>query len=162
MEEEIKEVESETPDFDGVFRFTNNSDEEFVVLWNNKEYTFPAKSRSPIIIPDEPLENIQSIRKKFAYKWAEREWYKGSEYKKLSKMGRGLPPTRDDKSLEPLIQMCLAPLPIKEAKVKKLSGEKRQYRGSKAVGKNANLNAEFADDTKDENLIKLGEQSNEE
>lgn len=106
-----------TEEFDGVFRFTNNSDEEFKVLWNNKEYTFAPKSRSPILISNESAENIQAIRKKWAYKWAEREWFKTEQYKKLNSMGNGLPPVRQEADLEPLIQMCLEPLPITMAKI---------------------------------------------
>jgi len=140
--------------FDGIFRFSNNSDEDFVVLWNNKEYTFPAKTCSPMLIAGEPPENVQEIRKKFAYKWAEREWYKGSEYKKMAKMGGGLPPTRDDKVLEPLIQLCLNPLPITPAKVKEAKKDVRRFKGSKAVSGKANLNAEF----REENELLLKEQ----
>jgi len=50
--------------FDGVFKFTNASKEDFKVLWNNKEYTFPAESTCPMIIPGEMPENVQEIRKK--------------------------------------------------------------------------------------------------
>lgn len=148
-------------EFDGVFRFSNNSDEDFVVLWNNREYTFPAKTCSPMLIAGESPENVQEIRKKFAYKWAEKEWYKGKEYQRMSKMGGGLPPTRDDKTLEPLIEMCLTPLPIAPAKVKEAKKEKRVYRGSKAVSDKENLNLAFAEETKDENLVKVGKQKDE-
>lgn len=142
-------------DFDGVFRFTNNSDEDFTVLWNNREYTFPAKTRSPLIIPNETMENIQSIRKKFAYKWAEKEWFKSDRYKELSAMEhyRG---GRDDKELEPLIQMCLDPLPISQAKVEEKPRKTVNAKASKPVGKSANLNEEF----KDAPVESLGVQSN--
>ena len=119
----------------GIFYFSNNSKEDFVVLWNNKEYTFPGKTCSPMLIPGEPPENVQEIRKKFAYKWAEREWYKGSEYKKMAKMGGGLPPTRDDKTLEPLISMCLSPLPIEKAIRKEGKKPKLNINASKPVSK---------------------------
>lgn len=131
--------------FDGIFRFSNTSDEDFVVLWNNKEYIFPANTCSPMLISGESPENVQEIRKKFAYKWAEREWYKGKDYAKMSKMGGGLPPTRDDAVLEPLIQKCLNPLPIAPAIVKEAPKETRVFKGSKAIDKDANLNKEFAD-----------------
>lgn len=144
-------------DFDGVFRFSNNSDEDFAVLWNNKEYVFPAKTRSPIIIPNEPLENIQEIRKKWAYKWAEREWFKSPAYKKLSKLEnfRG---GRDDKELEPLIQMCLSPLPIAKATVREGKKENLRIKASKAVSGDTNLNMAFADESRDENIRKVGVQ----
>ena len=63
-------------DFDGVFRFTNWTEEDFKHLWNNIEYTFKAGTTSPMIIANETLENIQEIRKRFAYDLAVREFYK--------------------------------------------------------------------------------------
>ncbi len=131
-------------DFDGVFRFSNNSDEDFVFLWNNREYTFPARTRSPMLIQNETPENVQEIRKRAAYKWAEKQWFKSDEYKKLIKSDfRG---GRDDKVLEPLIQMCLEPLPIAKAIVKEGKKEVMKIKASKAVGGNENLNRAFADD----------------
>lgn len=135
-------------EFDGVFRFTNASDEEFKVLWNNKEYVFPARSRSPMIIPGESLENIQEIRKRFAKKWAEREWFKSPRHQELLEMGRranGVFPIRDDKELEPYIQMCLEPLPIAQAKVIEGPSQEIKTTASKPVSENSNLNAEFKD-----------------
>lgn len=146
-------------DFDGVFRFSNNSDEDFKVLWNNKEYTFAAKSRSPMIIMGESPENVQEIRKKFAFKWAEKEWYKSAEYERMKKMGAGLPPTRDDKVLEPLIQMCLDPLPAAKVTIKDVPPKKENYKATKAVAEGGNLNQTFAEETKDENLLKVGLQA---
>ena len=37
-------------DFDGVFRFTNFTDEDFTTLWNGQEYNFPKQSRTTMII----------------------------------------------------------------------------------------------------------------
>lgn len=133
-------------DFDGVFRFTNPTDEDFTALWNNKEYTFPANKTVPMIIANETLENIQEIRKKFAYKLAVREFYAGKEYNKLSKMGNGLPPTFDEKILEPMIEKCLMALPESRATVKAgkpILNEKRL--SSKAVSGKDNLNEAFKD-----------------
>lgn len=104
-------------DFDGVFRFTNPTDEDFSFMWNNKEYLFPANSTCPMVIRNESLDNIQEIRKKAAYKLAVREFYKGKEYVKMSKMGNGLPPTFDEKVLEPVINKCLENLPESRAKM---------------------------------------------
>lgn len=135
-------------DFDGVFRFTNDSDEDFITLWNNKEYTFPAHKTVKLVIPDESLENIQEIRKKFAYRWAVREFYKSKEYIKMSKMGNGLPPTYAEKILEPDIQKCLTPLPEVAIKVKQ--GKKddgSQYKGSKALSEKDNPNYVFRDES---------------
>ena len=141
--------------FDGVFRFTNNSDEEFKILWNNKEYTFPPMSRSPIIIPDETAENIQSIRKKWAYKWAVREYMKSEEYLKLN----ALPNTRggiDEKKLEPYIQMCLEPLPIVMASVEDKPRKEVQTKATKSVSDNDGLNETFKEDVTEEKIQKLG------
>lgn len=133
--------------FEGVFRFTNATDEDFKVLWNNIEYTYPAGTTVPMIIPNESQENIQEIRKKFAYKLAIREFYKGKEYQKMSKMGGGLPPTFDEKVLQPWIDQCLLPLPKAIAKVKVLPKDNdKRYKGSKAVKDKTNLNYEFKDE----------------
>ncbi len=56
-------------DFDGVFRFTNATKEDFTALWNNKEYVFPAGTCCPIVIPDESLENIQEIHTRRCRRW---------------------------------------------------------------------------------------------
>lgn len=149
-------METIDKDFDGVFRFSNNSDEDFKALWNNKEYIFPAHTRSPMLIQNESLENIQEIRKRFAYKWAEREWFKSAEYLKMSKMGNGLPPTRQDKVLEPLIQQCLEPLPLAKAIVRDGPKNEVKLRGSKVVKDGGNLNEAFRDDEP----VQVGEQAN--
>ncbi len=133
-------------EFMGVFHFTNWTDEDFVHLWNNEEYTFPKMSSVPMIMAKESAENIQEIRKRFAYDLAVREFYKGKEYKRMSKMGNGLPPTFDEKILEPMIEKCLIPLPKAQARVKKIqTNEEAKFKGSKAVGKNDSLNETFKD-----------------
>ncbi len=107
--------------FDGVFRFTNFTDREFITEWNNKEYVFPANSTVPLIIPDESSLNIQNIRKAFAKRLAIREFYSGSEYARLNAMtSNGVPPTFNEKQLEPLIERCLEPLPITSIEVHEL------------------------------------------
>ena len=134
-------------EFDGVFRFTNATDEDFKVLWNNKEYTYPAKGTYPMIIANETLENIQEIRKKFAYKLAIREFYKSEEYVKMSKMGNGIPPTFDEAKLQPWINQCLVPLPRGKADVKELPKEsEKQFKGSKAISDSDNPNMVFKDE----------------
>lgn len=109
-----------TSEFTGVFNFTNASDEDFKVSWNNIEYTFKAQSTSPMIISGESLENIQNIRKLFARKLAERQFFKSDKYFQLNSMGQGIPPLYDEKVLEPYIQMCLEPLPITRAETREL------------------------------------------
>lgn len=147
-------------DFDGVFRFSNNDEEDFVALWNNKEYVFPAKTRSPIIIPDETPERIQEIRKKWAYKWAEKMWFKSDEYKRLSNMEnfRG---GRDDKQLEALIQMCLDPLPVAKATVRPGKSQEVRVKASKPLNNKNDPNAPVDDPAmafKDDPIETIGAQ----
>ncbi len=112
-------------DFDGVFRFTNWSDEEFVGTWNKKEYHFPPNATSPMIIPENSPLEIQHIRKKFARDLAEREFFKGQKYEQyrspegnlgnrtMSGIHTANTYTLDD--LKEGIQKCLKPLEIKRA-----------------------------------------------
>lgn len=147
--------------FDGVFRFTNATSEDFTALWNNKEYVFPAKTCCPIIIANETLENIQAIRKKFAYKLATREFYKGRDYTKLSKMGNGMPPTFDEKVLQPWIDECLKPLPEARATIKQRPGDSAEnYRATKAISIKDNPNYEFREEA--DNALAVGVQPDKE
>ena len=63
----------------------------------------------------------------------------------MKEQGRGLPPTYDDKLLEPMIKTCLNPLPIGFATVKELPKEDESKYTSKAVSENSNLNNDFKD-----------------
>lgn len=140
-----------TEEFEGVFRFTNATDEDFSVLWNNKEYTFPKGTCCPMILSNETLENIQEIRKKFAYKLAIREFYKGKEYRKLVKLGEstpsGMPPLFDEKILQPWIDQCLAPLPKAQAKVKEgKKDSEKNYKASRSISEKDNPNFVFKDE----------------
>ncbi len=114
----------------GVFYFSNNAEEEFSAWWNSVRYTFPANTASPMIILGETSEGIQNIRKRFAQKWAE-EQLAGSKAMKALEMGKGknatlYPPVSPYYSaLEPLIQMCLEPLPIEQASTKQETPIKR-------------------------------------
>lgn len=148
-----------TTDFDGVFRFTNATDEDFVFFWNNKEYTFKAGTCSPMIIANETLENIQEIRKKAAFKLATREFYKGKEYKRLDTLGKksagGLPPTFDEKVLEPWIEECLKPLPMAKAEVKEVKKLDMRFKASKSIGKNDGIGA-LNEAFKDSEVTELG------
>lgn len=104
--------------FDGVFRFTNFSDEDFTARWDKVEYTFPANKTSPMVMNFTPAE-IQHIRKKFARELAEREFYKTEKFKRLNtNVPGGTPALYTDSDLTPLIQRCLEPLPIVHAKAK--------------------------------------------
>lgn len=153
--------------FDGVFRFTNPTDTDFSGFWNSKEYVYPAGRTTPMIIAGETLENIQEIRKRFAYQLAVREFYankikdqSGKNYLQLSKMGNGLPPIFADKILEPLIEQCLKPLPAAPVLVKesKKKTSERDFKGSKALSEKDNPNYIF----KDEPIDELGKMSSSE
>lgn len=125
----VMRYESTLPeDFDGTFKFTNDSDEDFVGVWGSKEYIFPANTTAPMVIPEHSPLEIQNIRKKFAKDWAEREWFKSKGYKNFQGQ-EGKPGNRTFNSihqaaaytlqdLEPYIQRCLKPLPIAKASVK--------------------------------------------
>ena len=137
--------------FDGVFRFTNATDEDFTAFWNNKEYLFPKQSTCPMLIPGESIENVQEIRKKFAYKLAVREFYKGKKYQEMSKMGGGIPPTFDEKILQSWIDQCLVPLP--KGIVKVTEGKKMKdtdFKASKAITTKDTPNVVFKDDVPQE------------
>jgi hypothetical protein len=153
-------MEQNNEEFSGVFMFTNPTDKDRKYLWNNKEYTFPAESTVPLIIPTETLENIQEIRKRFAYRMAEERFYESDTYKKMKDQGNGIPPTFDPKILEPMIQECLKPLPIKRSNVKEGAkiDDERKYKATKAMGKNDNPSALFAEEN--QNILTLGEMSN--
>lgn len=133
-------------EFNGVFYFTNPTNEDYVHLWNNEEYTFPKMSTVPMIMPKESSENIQEIRKRFAYDLAVREFYNSAQYKKMSKMGNGIPPTFDEKILEPMIEKCLMPLPKAKAKVRKIEEDaEKPFKSSRAIGDKDNVNEVFKD-----------------
>lgn len=147
-------------EFSGVYYFTNPTKKERSYLWNNKEYVFPPESTVPLIIMGEPLENIQEIRKRFAYRMAEERWYEGEDYQKMKNQGNGMPPTRDDKVLNELIQECLKPLPIKQAVINqgKKTDDERNYKASKAIGQNDNPSYVFAEENKNPPVLgKMGD-----
>jgi hypothetical protein len=125
-EDNIMKYEAVLPaDFDGVFKFTNWSDEEFIGVWGKKQYHFSAQATSPMIIPEHSPIEIQHIRKKFAKDLAEREYFKSKKYevmrapegvlgnRTMSGIHTASAYTMDD--LKEGIQACLKPLEIKRA-----------------------------------------------
>lgn len=131
LEENIMKYETVLPtDFDGVFKFTNWSDEEFIGLWDKKQYHFPFESTSPMIIPEHSPLEIQHIRKKFAKDLAEREFFKGKKYEILRKpegtlgnrtmSGIHTASTYTLNDLAEGIQACLKPLAIQKAFVEEV------------------------------------------
>lgn len=134
------EVEDYGENFDGVFRFTNATSEDFVFLWNNKEYIYPAGKTVPMVIADESLERIQSIRKMAAKRLAEREFFKSKNFDKIKNgikdtmAGRYvIASTYDEKLLQPWVDDCLKPLEIGKQKIKEIPEEKLNV-VAKAIG----------------------------
>jgi hypothetical protein len=143
---------------DGVFYFTNpgigkfkdkfnNESTDFTTLWNNNEYTFKEKTTVPLIIPNTTPEEIQNIRKQFAKNYATAWFFTTKRYKDLVKKGGYIPATYDeDTEYKDVIQACLTPLPKSQLEVKELPKiDERNFKGSKAIGKNTNLNEAFKD-----------------
>lgn len=118
--------------FDGTFRFSNPSDEDFVGQWGGRGYLYPAKKETPMVIYDATPLEVQNIRKKFARDLAEREFFKSKKYEvfrsregdrdemgMIKPRGQGMSHAGayNDSDLEPYIQQCLEPLPIAVATV---------------------------------------------
>lgn len=128
-------------DFDGQFRFTNWTDEDFKAKWDGVEYTFPANKMTPMtIMSATPLE-IQNIRKKFAKELAVNEFYKTKKFKGMDDKKHGQNPAiYTDSDLIPLIQKCLEPLEIgrltatkAERKYAKLSEDTKVLDGKESL-----------------------------
>lgn len=107
-------------DFDGVFKFTNYTNVDFVSKWDSVQYKFPANTTTPMVMNFTPVE-IQNIRKKFARDLAIREYYKTDSFKNKDNPNQGYrPPLYSDNDLKPFIQRCLEPLQTGYAEVKVL------------------------------------------
>lgn len=144
--------------FDGIFRFTNATNKDFTTEWNSKAYTFPAGTTVPLIIPGETPENVQNIRKLFARKLAEREFYQSARYDVLNGMSKnGTPPTFDEGELAKYIQACLEPLPESRASVVELPkmDESRFEDKVDVVEQNEDLNARAASKGKKKERVEL-------
>ena len=154
-EDSIMKFERTLPrDFNGTFEFTNWSDEDFVGKWGGKEYHYPRNASSLMIIPEHSPLEIQNIRKKFAKDLAEREFFRGQEYKKLMNQERspeGVPKLNGIHSagtytlsdLVGYIQRCLEPLPIVKATVLEAQKEKLEEKLSR--NEEGELNTEILD-----------------
>jgi hypothetical protein len=152
---DIMQVERVLPaDFDGTFRFTNWTDEAFVGVWGGKQYHYPAKTTSPIVMTDQTPLEIQQIRKKFAKDLAEREFFKGQAYNRLHAQERnndGSPRlnsiqqagTYSLEDLSPFIQRCLEPLTVASAKVTQAPKESIESKLSR--NESGELNTEVID-----------------
>ena len=143
---------------EGVFYFTNPGIAKFVdktgaettdfkTLWNNREYMFKGKTTVPLLIPSTTPEEIQSIRKQFAKNYATAWFFTTKRYKDLVKKGGYIPATYDeDTEYKDVIQACLTPLPKSQMEIKELPKmSEDDFKGSKAVGAQANLENVFKD-----------------
>lgn len=145
--------------FDGVVRFTNWTDEDFVGKWNSREYHFKAGTTSPLLMVDQtPLDQL-NICKKFAMDLAVREFGKSEAYKNLLKQERNADGTPRNSGihgagtysidqLTPLIQKCLYIYPASRATVSDAMREKLEDKltrdeegkiNTKAVKKSASM-----------------------
>jgi len=155
------EVDQEELDAEqGIFKFTNPTDEDFVFLWNNKEYIYPAQKTVVMFIENESPERVQNIRKMAAKRLAEREYYKSKDFKKISNglkdpsMGRNvIQSSIDESNLQKFIDACLKPLAIGNAKVRAIPEEKLNVAGKALGGGNkenpfpaVDLNSEFKEE----------------
>ena len=125
----IMKYETTLPeDFNGVFYFTNWSEDDFTGIWGGTKYVFPAQTTSPMIIPEHSPLEVQYIRKKFAKDLAERAFYTSDAYGNLMKQERNIDGsprlnglhsagTYSLDQLAPFIQKCLEPLAIAKALV---------------------------------------------
>ncbi len=143
---------------DGVFYFTNPGlfksrnregidTADFTALWNNREYTFKAKTTIPLVIANEPPESIQKIRKVFAKKYAQAWFHQSAKYKAMVKAGKGMPATYDeDTEFKDVIQACLTALPKGQMTVKDMPRQSEEdFKGSKAIKPGQDLNYIFKD-----------------
>lgn len=154
-ENNIMKYETVLPeDFNGVFTFTNWTNEDFVGIWGGKEYHFPKESTSPMLIPEHSPLEIQHIRKKFARNLAEREFYKSKEYGKLKAQEvnpDGTPRLNGIhqggsyslNELTPYIQKCLEPLPV--SKVTVTPAKKEDIADKLTRNEEGELNTEVVD-----------------
>jgi hypothetical protein len=133
---------------EGIFYFTNPTNNDFTTRWNNQEYTFKAKTTVPLIIANEPPENIQHIRKLFAKNLATYVFFESADYKKRVKDGGFIPATyNEDTVLGPTIQACLTPMP--KSKMSISQGRpivsESDLKASKAIKRGQDLNEAFKD-----------------
>jgi len=144
---------------DGVFYFTNpglfemrdrdgGMTKDFTALWNNKEYRFKAGTTVPLVIANEPPENIQHIRKVFAKKYAQAWFHQTERYNQLVEKGKNLPATYDeDTEFGHVIQQCITPLPKSKLEVMDAPRiiDEKNFTATRAVSDKQDLNSVFAD-----------------
>lgn len=109
-------------DFDGVFKFTNPDDEEFVGKWGGKAYKYPPMKTISMLIEEASPREVQNIRRKFAKELGEKMFFKSQRGKQMSVSERqnNMPTMNSifmagqysDDDLAPFIQQVLTPLPL--------------------------------------------------
>lgn len=120
--EKTDEIENENPIIDGhefveeeddtIFYFSNNSDEDFTTQWNKVKYTYPAKRRTRMSIRGATPEEVQSIRKMFAERYAQEQYMRTKDFNDRNKPLEGhYPVTYGKNVLQTWIDSCLVPLP---------------------------------------------------
>jgi hypothetical protein len=119
-------------DFSGTLYFTNFSEEEFSAKWDNKLYTFPAKSTVRLFIPTASPIQTFNIRTMFAKQLADREFRKSKRAGELNLKNQGVQSmsaslSYTENELDQYIKKCLDPLPRAEVKTEDVQpeGEKR-------------------------------------
>ncbi len=126
MENDTAKASVLPADFDGIFRFTNWTADDFTARWNGIDYTFPAEKTSPMIIPSATPEEVQHIRMKFAKQLGEREYFNSDKYKALN--GQTDPSKTNsfhqagvytEGDIAQYTQRCLEPMPAAPAKATK-------------------------------------------
>lgn len=144
--------------FDGIVRFTNWTDEDFVATYNSKTYFFPKETTSPLTLVDmshyddkgnllqklaSPIE-LLNICKKFALDLATREWGKTQWYKDQLKRERNVDGSPrgygfsgastydiNDPAFSALIQKGLYIYPAAKAKISDMARPKLEDKLSK-------------------------------
>jgi hypothetical protein len=123
--------------FDGVYRFTNFTENDFKVRWDGVEYTFPAMKTTPVIIATATPVQIQEIRKFFAKQLAILEFYKTPKFIGMNTVAPGgVPALYTDSDLTPFIQRCLEPLPVGQVEAKTLPKDSENNYKKDHKGKN--------------------------
>lgn len=130
-----------------IFYFSNTSNQDWTTQWNKVRYTFPANKTVRLFIKGESPENVQSIRKMFAYRFAQEQVLKSDTVKNIIQNSKGAGGTYDEKLLQPFIDACLKPLAKAKLSVTETKDNpEAMFKASKAVSDKSNLNYEFKDD----------------
>ncbi len=134
---------------DTVFYFTNASDEAWTTQWNKVKYTFPAQRRTRMAIHGATPEEVQSIRKMFATRFANEQYYKTTDFAKRNKPVENRNPIAYGPGvLQPFIDSCLKPLPKAKLISEKVeSDEDSKFSGqTRPLKEGVNPNVEFQND----------------